>query len=107
MHLRVFAVAVALFLTFAACSSTSTDTPAPDVVDSGSSPVTCGSETDAASKPRCQRGGPCNCDDVGRVAPICTSGTWTCPSGTTRYEDCHGVPPIPNCVDDAGSADGG
>ena len=25
--------------------------------------------------------------------PVCVSGAWQCPSGYTRFEDCHGVPP--------------
>lgn len=48
-----------------------------------------------ASKPQCVHGGPCSCDDqtAHNGTPVCVSGAWQCPSGYTRFEDCHGVPP--------------
>jgi hypothetical protein len=49
-----------------------------------------------ASMPQCLRGGPCSCDDQANDngVPICTDSGWTCPAGFTRFEDCHGVPPM-------------
>lgn len=114
---RLFTAAAVVF-TLAACSTSSadvaTDAGATDAgaTDAGATDAgattTCGN-SDAASEPRCQRGGPCSCDDVGGVAPICVEGAWKCPAGSTRYEDCFGVPPagsFAECVD-AGKADAG
>lgn len=103
------AAAVVFALVACSTSSTSSGDVATDAgaTDAGAT-TTCGN-SDAASKPRCQRGGPCFCDDVGAVSPICVEGAWKCPAGSTRYEDCFGVPPagtFAECVD-AGKADAG
>jgi hypothetical protein len=71
-----------------------------------------------ASKPQCLLGGPCSCNDVAsnNRPPICVNNVWQCPSGYTRFEDCHGVPPTgdggecrdaasPQDAADAGAAD--
>ena len=56
-----------------------------------------------ASKPQCLHGGPCSCDDVAshNGTAICSGGAWQCPTGYTRFEDCHGVPPSAECRDAA------
>ncbi|HEY2513509.1 MAG TPA: hypothetical protein VGI39_21725 [Polyangiaceae bacterium] len=69
----------------------------------------------AATKPECVQGGPCSCDDVASDdgVPVCSAGTWSCPAGYTRFEDCLGIPPGPLCHDGGGeggpntSPDGG
>jgi hypothetical protein len=110
----LLAAVLAVLVPLAACA-TASETAAPssstDASIDGASDATlvCGN-ADAASMPRCQRGDACHCDDTGTVAPICVAGEWKCAPGTTRWEDCHGVPPIAGCtLDDAGAdaADGG
>ncbi len=51
--------------------------------------------------PQCLSGGPCSCSDVisSNGTPLCISAAWVCPAGYTRYEDCKGVPPGPECRD--------
>jgi hypothetical protein len=104
----VLAVALLALAPTMACSTGSETPNAGDASIDGSADagpdaaLVCG-DAGAATKPRCQRGDACNCDDVGSVAPICVGGAWACAPGSTRYEDCYGVPPVRPCVlDDAG-----
>ena len=109
--MRILSGVASVVIALAACSSTTDNVPAPGAADASAdatadASLVCGT-ADAASI-RCQRGDACNCDDVGSVAPICVAGAWRCAPGSTRYEDCHGVPPVRPCtLDDAGVAHGG
>jgi len=106
MRILLF-VLVAVVIAAAACSSSSDAVPAPSAGDAsvGADASLCAT-VDGGSM-RCHSGDACNCNDVGFTGPMCVGGQWKCAPGTTRAEDCYGVPPVRPCtLDEAGVAHG-
>jgi hypothetical protein len=78
--------------------STDGDAQMPDAPDQGQ-PTTCG--TVEAAAPACLKGAPCSCSDqsIDNRPAVCVDGGWQCPEGYTRFDQCLGVPPGPQCKD--------